>query len=128
MKLLRGERRPSRVNRREPQAPLGVGPAPEHLSPAAQQVWEELRGPLERAGIVTALDVTAFELLADCLSEYRRHRAQPGHEAFSAGYSKRLARLLPEFGLTPSARSRVAVTLSPAPDSFEAFIARRPRR
>jgi hypothetical protein len=40
MKLLRGERRPSRVNRREPQAPLGVGPAPEHLSPAAQQVRE----------------------------------------------------------------------------------------
>jgi phage terminase small subunit len=128
VKLLRGERRPSRVNYREPQAPFGVGPPPDHLSPPAQQVWSELRPALERAGVVTTLDVTAFELLVDAVAEYRWHRARPGHEAFAAGCWKRVARLLPEFGLTPSARSRLAVSPSAAPDSFEAFIARKPRR
>src|SRR4030095_1460916 len=110
------------LNLREPQAPVGVGPPPSHLSVESQAVWEELAPRPALAATVTIRDVTALELLVDCVAQYRLHRAKPGHEAFAAGYWKRLVRILPEFGCTPSSRSRLVAAPAVAPDSFEILV------
>src|SRR4030095_2297025 len=130
VKLLRGEKRPSRVNYLEPKAPLGVGAAPAHLAPASRAVWEELAPLLESARIVTSLDPVAFELLTDSIADYRQLRLDPKHGAFAGGAWKRVVKLLEQVGLTPSSRTRLvaAPELSPKDFAFEAFVARKPTR
>src|SRR4029453_9887755 len=108
LQLLRGERRPSRVNYRAPAAPLGLGPPPTHLTPDSRAVWLELAPVIEAANIGTKLDGVSFELLVDALADYRRFRAgDVKHAAFAASAWKRCLRAMSEFGLSPSSRTSV---------------------
>ena len=128
LKVLKGERRPSRLNTREPQAPVGVGPAPPHLSVASKAIWAELAPLVERTRIVTVLDPVAFEILCDAIADYRQLRLDSEHAAFASGAWKRATRLLSEFGLTPSSRTCLVTAPARELDSFETFLSSKPPR
>jgi P27 family predicted phage terminase small subunit len=71
LKLLRGERRPSRVNYRAPK-PLRTLPAkPADLAPGAEPVWDLVTGELGPTGVLTALDGLVLRILAEAAARYQ---------------------------------------------------------
>lgn len=133
LKLVEGNagRRP--LNRKEPKpkasAPTGKNAAPKHLSEKARQVWTRVQVELSRSGILTDVDHPALEMLCEAFADYFRagdelrafgshyyetvnqaggvmHRAHPA-VAVMRDADRRIKGWLAEFGMTPSARSRV---------------------
>ena len=130
LKILGGETRPSQVNYNEPTAKVGVAPAPEWLSARAAELFDQISATLNGMGIASPDDKHALALLASRLEEVelmtaaiedggrtytsesesgaKMVRARP--EVAMRNEAMRHAQsLLAEFGLTPSARSKVSV-------------------
>lgn len=121
-------RRP--INKSEPK-PLRTLPSPPaHVSDKAREIWGRLSVILDDMGVLTTADTLALEVLAeayadwlgarDALEEFGSryyetvnqtggvmHRAHPA-VAVMQDADKRIKAWLSEFGLTPSARSRVS--------------------
>lgn len=110
----------------EPSPPVELPPAPKWLQGAALARWAELGSMLVAQGLLTRLDALALALLVDALGEYLDAReivAQTGlttetdnlnviqHPAVGIMHRawENVLKILREFGLTPSARSGVAV-------------------
>ncbi len=133
LKLLTGTARSHRLNPDEPQPVVARPDPPEHLSAAARLEWERVIGQMVDLGIMTDLDRAA--LGAYCQAYGRWSAAEmalarmAGRDAVSDGLivktksgnliqnplvgaaNKAMAdmvRYAAEFGLTPSARTRVA--------------------
>lgn len=71
LKLLRGETRPSRVNRKEPQ-PLPTFPEPpEHLGDEARAVWARVGEQMGHTGVIRGADADILELYCETLVRYR---------------------------------------------------------
>ena len=135
LKLLEGTRA-DRVNDREPTMPAAgsTGP-PAWLDSYGRQHWDELVGILRPAGLLTAGDLPALAQLCDDYSTIRRSIDGPRAEgigdydavrALLANADKardRYRRMLVEFGLTPSSRSRIKSTAEKPRDSLEEFLA-----
>lgn len=99
--------------------PVAGGPeCPDWLGAFGKQLWSRYAPVLEKAGLLTAGDVPAFEQLCD---EYDTIRRDPLNSAARDRYR----RLLIEFGLTPSSRSRIKWTAEPPKDALAEFFARR---
>ena len=72
LRILRGETRPSQVNRHEP-APLPGGPvAPADLSPEASSVWARVLGEVGQTGVIRGADADIFALYCDAVVRYRQ--------------------------------------------------------
>lgn len=128
LKLLRGTARNDRTNPREPQPKRGAPPIPRGLHRRAAATWKRLAPMLDRSGVLTEADATALELLCDALSDYHQasevlrkegstyttttpagdvmHRPRPEVAQRNDAW-QRVAKMLSEFGLTPSSRSKV---------------------
>ena len=65
LKVLRGERRPSRVNYRAPKPLPNLPVKPADLPPQAGATWDLVIGELGHTGVLTALDGLVLRLLAD---------------------------------------------------------------
>ncbi|MCY0146815.1 phage terminase small subunit P27 family [Hoeflea sp. G2-23] len=136
LKLIEGNpgRRP--VNGREPRPPSEKPTCPAHLSPTAKAEWKRLAEVLNRIGLLTQIDRTVFA--AYCQSYGRWVEAEkkltetPSILKTPAGYiqvspwltisNKQLelmAKFMTELGLTPSARSRLAVQIPTGPKPWE---------
>lgn len=130
LKLVTGNpgRRP--VNKREAKAKRVIPAAPEHMSAKAREVWGSLSTRLDRLGLLTELDALALELLCEnyveileLRDEIDTHgrtqdvktendtvvRARPQVGMLSDA-ERRFRAMMNEFGMTPSARSRVTAT------------------
>lgn len=128
VKAARGNPGKRRANDREPEAPAGMPACPDWLPARARECWADLGPTLEGMRVVTAADRLALVLLADAYAEWRAARDEvdsegPTYEteteaggrmirshpavAQASDAARRLRALLVEFGLTPSARSRV---------------------
>ena len=71
LKVLRGETRPSRVNRAEPQ-PVQLFPEPpEHLSDEAKAAWAHVQTTMASTRVITAADADMLELYCESLARYR---------------------------------------------------------
>ncbi len=118
LKLLEGCRA-DRINASEPAfAPAhGDAPPPAWLHELGQGLWRELVPMLVSQGILTLADLPALENLCDL---YSRWRIYPDDLSARKEYN----RLLIEFGLTPSARSRIKTTEKPK-DELEIFLSRK---
>lgn len=117
LKILEGAQ-PCRINTREPQIPTANAPKPPSwLGSYGKERWEELAPVLVSAGLLTTGDLPAFEQLCD---EYDAIRRDP----LSAGGRDRYRKLLTEFGLTPSSRSRIKATSEPPKDKMAEFLER----
>ncbi len=128
-------------NKREPKPPVKVPPAPRELSDDARVVWQRLGKHLAAHGLITSLDELAFAALCDSYAAFLRLTAQaaqlggdivkvhgqlvsnPARVAAGREFEK-FRKLLAEFGLTPAARTRIAVEADPArpADGIEQFM------
>ncbi len=134
LKLAKGERRPSRVNREEPRLPKPTAlKPPSGLKGAGAIEWKRLAQRLVDRGVLTVADMTAFEEYCRTLTDLRRMEAQlqrSGVErAIAKGYVSAVVKLraqlkafAAELGLTPSSRSGVkAVDVDRTDEEEERF-------
>ena len=136
LKVIEGNPGHRPINGREPRPPQSQPSCPAHLSPTAKAEWKRLAQTLNKIGILTQVDRAA--LAAYCQSygrwvEAERKLAEtPVLLKTPAGYvqpspwlaiaSKQLelmARFMAELGLTPSARSRLAIQVPTGPKPWE---------
>jgi len=125
LKLLLGEPNKDRINEDEPEPTPGAPPMPDSLDELGQVAWRSLVESLSDLDLISLVDAHLIELYAHAYSGYRRaleKEIQYGQVLISDGVAKRnpfmievhahrkeLLAMLSEFGLTPSARSRVVV-------------------
>lgn len=115
LKILDGDRE-DRINRDEPVLPEADVDVPGCLtSDDAKEHWADLAPMLLAAGLLTEGDRPALALLCEA---YAITRVDP------LDYKARdlYRRMLIEFGLTPSARSRIKATVEKPKDELDEFM------
>lgn len=143
LKLLRGETRESRLNRKSP-APRGGGPAMPHgMSRAAQTVWRRQTRAMALTGVLTIVDADALRAYCDAVARYNQAErlyqklgplvpgARPGEQVKNPLHqvvrdNAALIRLFArELGFVPGAREGLTVTDPEQPaDSLAGWEAR----
>lgn len=144
LKVLEGNRGKRAIPAQEPDPDyLQDLTAPSWLArvPGAVEVWDELAQPLRDAKLLTRVDVTALSQLAVSIAQYRRAATQTGENLIKAKMVendegdlvpagehinpwmlvqsmsfKQANVLMQQFGMTPAARTRVAI--NPQGDLF----------
>ena len=148
LKKLRGNpgRRP--LNREEPAAPAGSPRCPRWLGAEAKSAWRQLTPLLQQMGVLSLVDAHALARYCALWARWRRveqfieqHgevfpiKDEEGRVRYlqqfpQVGVANKLAtqltRLEQEFGMTPSARTRIRVETEREPDDLELFIASKP--
>lgn len=117
LKLLEGTRA-DRINRDEPTLPKGDIEPPDWLDDLdgyGIDHWNELAPMLSKAGLLTEGDRPALALLCRA---YARLRLDPLDDKANDLYR----RMLVEFGLTPSSRSRIKATTEKPKDALAEFL------
>ena len=111
----------------EPTPETGRPEAPEWLDPEARQEWDKITGELEAMGTLYKVDRAALVLYAVAMGRYERctklvsehgemteaKNGTPIQNPYLAIANKaheQASKLLVEFGLTPSSRTRVQAT------------------
>jgi P27 family predicted phage terminase small subunit len=121
----------------------GIDPArvcpdpPAHLNEYAREEWQRMAAILDRLGLLTEIDLVAFELYCALYGRWRQAEAgiaEQGltiHEgtkrnpcvAIASDAAKMLKSTLSEFGMTPCARARVTrAEGGTEDDEFEQFL------
>ena len=124
------------IHGNEPQ-PSGSQPTcPAHLSPTAKAEWKRLAQSLNKIGLLTQVDRAALAAYCQCYGRWveaeRKLTETPPLLKTPAGYvqpspwlaisSKQLelmAKFMVELGLTPSSRSRLAISIPTRPKPWE---------
>jgi phage terminase small subunit len=115
LKLLNGTQA-CRINRNEPKYPLAWGAAPpKWLGRYGRSLWRRLAPLLVKQGVLTVIDLPALEMLADEWDNIRRNPQENGAR-------DRLRKWMLEFGLTPSARSRISSMPENTADELTLFL------
>ncbi len=138
LRILRGETRPSRLNRNEPKPAPRKPTCPKHLSPAAKRVFRAICVELRDMGLLSKADTFLIEVLSNAVVHYRANvevvdlggvltRARDGNLVRNPAstpmrqHADLIVRVTAELGLSPSARSR----LTAIPTERDDQIARR---
>lgn len=123
LKIIRGNPGKRALPKDEPTPPAGAA-APEWLSPLAAEHWPTIARQLEDAHVLTVIDAPALALYCEAFARWKQasdHVLQHGQVIKSpTGVLKQspylliankahdqMAKMLIEFGMTPSSRSRV---------------------
>ena len=118
------------LSKNEPQPLAGIPTAPPHLSDRGREAWHFWAKELDDVGVLTMLDGLALELLAEAYGDLLDARdlvkfhgklstTSNGndiqHPAVGIANQawERVKKMLVEFGMTPSARTRVAISEKP---------------
>ena len=156
LRILEGtaERADRPLNEREPEPAASLPKAPRHLSKAAKTHWRKFARVLYDCGLLTTIDTVALEGLCNLYVRYVtaakqvaelapirliKVHAESGEACLPEVWEnpwvremdrtwKQLRVLLAEFGMTPSARTRIQVDKPKTPDSLSAFAKRKPKR
>lgn len=118
LKILDGTRA-DRINHDEPVLPRGDLEPPDSIDDLdgyGVEHWNELAPMLAKAGLLTEGDRPALALLCRA---YARLRLDPLDDKANDLYR----RMLVEFGLTPSSRSRIKATTEKPKDALAEFLA-----
>ena len=140
LKLARGNPGKRPINKHEPRPDVKLPTCPRHLQGEARKEWRRMGRKLLAHGLMTDLDVRAFELYCltyerflDAYEKMKQHGlvvlspnkfpVQSPYLAIINRCQTQIERLLLEFGMTPGSRSRVVIS-EPGDDSAEAAEAR----
>lgn len=146
LKKLRGNpgKRPLNKKEAKPGKLTRTPPVPEHIQGAARREWRRMARTLKELGLLTEIDLPALEMYCqmygrwvDAETKVREmgmivktnngNPIQNPYLAIANRAAKDMKALLVEFGMTPSARSRVNVDTGPEEvDEYEQFM-NRPR-
>ena len=136
LKIVQGNPGHRKLNKHEPKPEAILPPPPEHLDDGAKFYWVELAPKLHKLKLLTDLDLTAFEMLADTYARRREARdmlkktgllvrTKEGNFIQSplVGIVHKctaiIERLLAQFGMTPSSRSGLSVGKDQAAEEFK---------
>lgn len=130
--------RPMPKNEPKPKASTGIPRAPSRLNKIGQREWRRMAKELHGLGILTKIDLTALEMCCSAFSDWvyaqeqiKKHGMliksqsgfpmqspylQIGNKAF-----EKMLKILIEFGMTPSSRSRVTVKPKEEKDPLKDF-------
>lgn len=127
LKVMEGTYRPDRANPAEPQPAIGAS-APPWLprSGPARAAWRRLRRQLLATRVLTRSDCEALALGCMALTEYLEARADATSWRRADAAWKRYAAVLRDFGMNPSARTRVAAVPVAERDPLEEWLASNP--
>lgn len=129
LKLVKGNPGKRPANPKEPKPARSRPSAPAHMSDKARETWGYVSGLLDRMGVLADVDAVALEMLCEAYADHlaarqalkdfgsdyyttltpageQMHRAHPA-VAQKNDADRRIRGWLSEFGMTPSARSRV---------------------
>lgn len=129
LKLVKGNPGKRPLNISEPRPRRERPSAPAHISDKARETWGYVSGLLDEIGVLTKIDALALEVLCEAYADYLAarvdlkgfgsnyymtvnqtggvmHRAHPA-VAVMQDADRRIKAWLAEFGMTPSARTRV---------------------
>lgn len=124
LKVLEGNPGKRPLNDREPVPPKGTLKCPAWLLPEAKKEWKRLAPALEAMGVLTMADLTAFEGYCQAYARWKEAEAfitqhgsifqtpsgyvqQVPQVSIAQTNMKIMLKFCEQFGLTPSARSRI---------------------
>ncbi len=129
LKLVTGNPGKKALNKAEPKVARSRPSAPAHMSDRARETWGYVSALLDRMGVLAEVDAMALEMLCEAYADFlsaageleglgsdfyettnqsgsTMYRAHPAL-AKKQDADRRIRGWLAEFGMTPSARSRV---------------------
>lgn len=126
IKKLEGNPGKRKMNSKEPKPVNGIAKCPDWLLPEAKLEWERLYENLNQLGILTNIDETAFAAYCQSYARWKEAQEHISSEGSTfeteKGYQQQtpwvgiantnqrlMMQAAAEFGLTPSARSRIVV-------------------
>ena len=131
------------MNHAEPKPVPGAPVCPDYLTGAARDEWFRISALLASAGVLTDIDGTALAAYCEYFAQWREAHVKlrktgnliktpngypvlnPYFIIAKSAFSQ-MARLLVEFGMTPSSRARVRVEKPVGPeDPLDAFLKQR---
>ncbi len=143
LKVISGNPGKRPLNKREPQPRKETPRCPNWLTPEAKRVWRDIVPKLKRMGVLTEVDGGALAGYSQTCARWRnaeefiaKHgevyplRDSEGRVRYmqqlpQVSIARNLLQLVrgyqQEFGLTPSARSRIQVAGAPDEDTFDSF-------
>lgn len=123
LKVLDGTRK-DRINPNEPKVEAAPINPPHWLGlnvPEAMDFWDELAPVMQSAGLLTKADVPLFAQLCECLAILKE-------DPLNFKAREMVRKIGVEFGMSPSARSRIKLPEVKEKDEFAAFMASRNNR
>lgn len=138
LKIVRGNPGGRPLNENEP-TPSNEIERPDYLSPQAAEHWPIVAKQLHDAKLLSSVDVAALALYCEAFARWRHASDQvqkfgpvvkapsgfPVQSPYLAIANKaheQMCKLLIEFGMTPSSRSRVSKVESDDADPYKAFV------
>mgnify|MGYP001565062072 CR=1 FL=1 len=140
LKILRGETRPSRLNRTEPRPTKGRPHMPADMSEAAKVIWRRVLHDYRATGVITPVDGYVLRVFCEAAARYAhasRLLDESGPLIRGARRGERVKSPLHqivrdnadlvrafggELGLTPTSRTRLTGGGEPEPDPAEEFL------
>lgn len=136
LKLIEGNPGKRKITGREPKPPKTQPTCPSHLSATAKTEWKRLAVMLNEIGLLTQIDRTVLAAYCQAYARWveaeRKLAETPPLLKTPAGYVQvspwitisnkqveLMTRLMAELGLTPSARSRLAIQIPNGPKPWE---------
>lgn len=147
LKVVRGNPGKRPLNADEPQTPALESDAdiPAYLSDRAREHWHLVAAQLREAKLLGRVDAHALGLYCEAFARYTDANAkiaksgpvvvapsgfpvQSPYLAIANKAHEQMCKLLIEFGMTPSSRSRVSKVESGEDDPYSAFVKKQPRK
>lgn len=139
LKVLAGNPGHRPLNRGEARLQTQMMRAPKHLDAEAKAEWRRIVRPLYNAGLLTSVDRAALAAYCQAYSRWVRASREMDYQDFiletDKGYSypnpllgiingalDTMRKFAVEFGMTPSARSRVKAEKPEAPDELDKLL------
>ncbi|MCB2136637.1 MAG: phage terminase small subunit P27 family [Rhodobacteraceae bacterium] len=136
LKLIDGNPGKRPIRGQEPRPPATLPTCPAHLLPTAKTEWKRLARVLNGIGLLTQIDRTVLAAYCQAYGRWveaeRKLADTPPLLKTPAGYVQAspwitianrqielMTRLMAELGLTPSARSRLAIRIPTGPRPWE---------
>ena len=126
LKVANGNPGKRRINGQEPKPPGSLPDCPDHLSDVAREEWHRIAASLNKIGLLTQVDRTTMAAYCQCYGRWveaeQKLAETPSIIRLPSGYIQQspwltisnkqlelMVKYMSELGLTPAARSRLAI-------------------